>query len=207
MSFNLDNYQSVDERITLFWAKYPNGRLSVEIVELTRNEMGQAVQVVMKASAWRDIKDEHPSAVDFAEETLGSNPVNRTSFIENCSTSVLGRVLATLNFSPKKQNGEAANLRPSRNEMEKAQRVEGKTDEGNTVRRDFTDPTPAQLNAITKRAAACGVPTQEMLKFWNIMLKREANTRVSKLDASFIMGMDREIWEATAIENGWYPAS
>jgi len=186
MSFNLDSYETVDSRITRYWAAYPNGRLHVEIVELTRNEMGQAVQVIMKASAWRDINDEHPAAVDFAEETLGSNPVNRTSFIENCSTSVLGRVLATLNFSPKKENGEAANLRPSRNEMQKAERVEGKTTEGNTVRRDFTDPTPAQLNAITKRASACGVPTQDMLKFWNILLKREPNTRVSKLDASAI---------------------
>jgi len=204
--FNLDQYQSVDERIALFWAKYPNGRLSVEIVELTRNENGQAVQVVMKGSAWRDIKDEHPAAVDFAEETLGSNPVNRTSFIENCSTSVLGRALATLNFSPKKENGQAANLRPSQTEMQKAERVEGKTIEGNTQRRDFTEPTPAQLNAITKRAAACGVPTQDMLKFWNILLNREPNTRVSKLDASNLMGLDREIWESTAIQNEWYPS-
>lgn len=204
--FNLDEYQSVDERITQFWNKYPDGRLSVEIVELTRNEMGQAVQVVMKASAWKNINDAHPSAVDFAEETLGSNPVNRTSFIENCSTSVLGRVLATLNFSPKKQNGEAANLRPSRQEMEKASRIEGKTTEGNTQRKDFTDPTPAQLNAITKRAAACGVPTQEMLRFWNLLLNRPADTRVSKLDASKLMDLDREAWEATAIQNEWWPA-
>jgi len=204
--FNLDQYQTVDERITLFWSKYPSGRLSVEIVELTRNDMGQAVQVVMKASAWRDINDEHPAAVDFAEETLGSNPVNRTSFIENCSTSVLGRVLATLNFSPKKENGQAANMRPSQTEMAKQERLTGKPIEGDKPRLDFTEPTPAQLNAITKRAAACGVPTQDMLKFWNIMLNREANTRVSKLDASKIMGMERDAWEATAIQNEWYPA-
>lgn len=205
--FNLENYQSVDERITQFWAKYPNGRLDVEIVELTRNDAGQAVQIVMRASAWRDLNDAHPASVDYAEETLGSNPVNRTSFIENCSTSAIGRCLATLNFSPKKENGAAANLRPSQIEMQKAERVEGKTIEANSQRRDFTEPTPAQMNALTKKSSACGVPTDQMLKFWNLILEREPKTRVSKLDASDLIGRDREIWESVAIQNGWYPAS
>jgi len=57
-------------------------------------------------------------AVDFAEERLGSSPVNKTSFVENASTSATGRCLAQLGheFSPKGK-------RPSVSEMSKVERL------------------------------------------------------------------------------------
>ena len=110
MSF-LDNYEPVADRIAKFWDKYPNGRLHTEIVLINETE------IVIKASAYTDREDTRPAAIDFAQETRGSSNINKQSFIENCSTSALGRVLATLNFQPKK-NGKA--IRPSREEMKKA---------------------------------------------------------------------------------------
>ena len=107
MSF-LDNYEPVADRIAKFWDKYPNGRLHTEIVLINETE------IVIKASAFTDREDTRPAAIDFAQETRGSSNINKQSFIENCSTSALGRVLATLNFQPKK-DGKA--IRPSREEM------------------------------------------------------------------------------------------
>ena len=107
MSF-LDNYEPVADRIGKFWEKYPNGRLHTEIVLINETE------IVIKASAFTDRDDPRPAAIDFAQETRGSNNINKQSFIENCSTSALGRVLATLNFQPKR-DGKA--VRPSREEM------------------------------------------------------------------------------------------
>ena len=107
MSF-LDNYEPVADRISKFWDKYPNGRLHTEIVLINETE------IVIKASAYTDREDTRPAAIDFAQETRGSSNINKQSFIENCSTSALGRVLATLNFQPKK-DGKA--IRPSREEM------------------------------------------------------------------------------------------
>lgn len=107
MSF-LDNYEPVADRIAKFWDKYPNGRLHTEIVLINETE------IVIKASAYTDREDPRPAAIDFAQETRGSSNINKQSFIENCSTSALGRVLATLNFQPKK-DGKA--IRPSREEM------------------------------------------------------------------------------------------
>jgi hypothetical protein len=107
MSF-LDNYEPVADRIGKFWEKYPNGRLHTEIVLINETE------IVIKASAYTDRDDSRPAAIDFAQETRGSSNINKQSFIENCSTSALGRVLATLNFQPKK-DGKA--VRPSREEM------------------------------------------------------------------------------------------
>jgi hypothetical protein len=110
MSF-LDNYEPVADRISKFWEKYPEGRLHTEIVLINETE------IVIKASAFTNREDARPAAIDFAQETRGSSSINKNNFIENCSTSALGRVLATLNFQPKRE-GKA--VRPSREEMTKS---------------------------------------------------------------------------------------
>ena len=110
--FNLNEYQTVQERIDLFWAKHPGGRFKLDIVSQTDN------QVVIKASVWTDKNDKHPTTVDFAEERIGTSPVNKISHVENCATSALGRAISALGgeFSPKGK-------RPSRTEMEKVARA------------------------------------------------------------------------------------
>lgn len=114
--FNIADYQTVEERIHRFWELHPTGRIVTEVQYQHTSEAGRLDQIVIKASVFRSVEDEQPAAVDFAEETLGSNPVNRSSFVENASTSAIGRALATLGLSPKGK-------RPSREEMQKAQRV------------------------------------------------------------------------------------
>ena len=110
--FDLSQYQTVQERIDLFWSAFPDGRLNLEIVSLTDT------QVVMKAEVYLDKADEKPAAVDYAEERLGSSPVNKTSFVENCATSAYGRAISALGgqFSPKGK-------RPSAQEMDKVNRA------------------------------------------------------------------------------------
>jgi hypothetical protein len=110
--FNLSEYQTVQERLELFWKRWPNGRLNVELVSFTEN------QVVFKAECYANRNDVYPMAVDYAEERLGSSPVNKTSFVENASTSATGRCLAQLaqEFSPKGK-------RPSTSEMSKVARL------------------------------------------------------------------------------------
>jgi hypothetical protein len=110
--FDLSQYQTVQERIDLFWLKFPNGRLYTELVSFTPD------QVVFKAECYANKDDVYPLAVDYAEERLGSSPVNKTSFLENCSTSALGRCISLLGneFSPKGK-------RPSASEMSKVARL------------------------------------------------------------------------------------
>lgn len=110
--FDLSQYQTVQERIDLFWEAFPNGRLNLELVSLSEN------QVVFKAEVYLNRDDVFPAAVDFAEERLGSSPVNKTSFVENCATSAYGRAISALGgkFSPKGK-------RPSASEMQKVQRL------------------------------------------------------------------------------------
>ena len=109
--FNLNEYQTVQERIDLFWIKFPAGRFKLDIVSQSDN------QVIIKASVWTDKNDKHPTTVDFAEERIGTSPVNKISHVENCATSALGRAISALGgeFSPKGK-------RPSREEMDKVAR-------------------------------------------------------------------------------------
>jgi hypothetical protein len=116
MGFDLSNYEDVDTRIHRFWESHPNGRISTDIVYQGHNSEGQLKQVIIRARVWKDKTSGKPDAVDFAEELFGSSPVNRSSFIENCSTSAIGRALATLGMSKK-------GARPSTSEMTKADRV------------------------------------------------------------------------------------
>jgi hypothetical protein len=110
--FDLSQYQTAQERIDLFWQKYPNGRLNIELVSFTPD------QVVFKAECYAHRDEVDPLTVDFAEERLGSSPVNKTSFVENCSTSAVARAISLLGgeFSPKGK-------RPSQSEMQKVTRL------------------------------------------------------------------------------------
>ena len=104
--FDLSQYQTVQERIDLFWELHPNGRFNLEIVSMTPE------QVIIKSEVWTDISEEKPRAVDFAEERFGSSPVNKSSFIENCATSSLGRAISQLGggLSPKGKKASAEEM-------------------------------------------------------------------------------------------------
>jgi hypothetical protein len=111
MAFLPQDYEPVDSRIHRFWLDHPAGRIHTEIVLINETE------IVIKASIYTDRDDARPVAIDFAQETRNSSPVNKLSFVENCATSAIGRALATFAYSPKGK-------RPSREEMEKVQRGE-----------------------------------------------------------------------------------
>lgn len=119
-NFNLADYETVDTRIHRFYETHKYGRIITELIEARTNDVGQIVQYICKAEIWRDLTDAVPSATGYAEEVMGSSPVNRTSALENCETSAIGRALANLGFSTKGQ-------RPSQEEMGKASRAPKKT--------------------------------------------------------------------------------
>lgn len=156
MSF-LDNYEPVADRIAKFWDKYPNGRLHTEIVLINETE------IVIKASAFTDREDPRPAAIDFAQETRNSSQINRQNFIENCSTSALGRVLATLNFQSKK-DGKA--VRPSREEMKAVSKA------STTQTKDLLSLATVEalagnleaLRGIYKEAQAAGLEADDLKK-------------------------------------------
>mgnify|MGYP003122963738 CR=1 FL=1 len=79
-------------------------------------------RVLMQTRIYDRDKPEIPIGVGHAEEIRGSSLVNKTSAVENCSTSSLGRALAA---AAALHGGEMASV----NEIEKAQNNEKDQDE------------------------------------------------------------------------------
>lgn len=106
MRFNLESYETVQSRLDIFWTNYPNGRIETILVDYSNDKY------IIQALVYRDAEDANPFATGYAEETIGSSPVNKTSAIENCETSAIGRAL---------RNGSIGK-NASREEMEKVER-------------------------------------------------------------------------------------
>jgi hypothetical protein len=111
--FNLEDYETVEERLVKFWKDHPDGRIYTEIVEHTLQRF------IVKASIFRTEVDAHPWTTGFAEETVSTRGVNSTSALENCETSAIGRALANANYAAKGK-------RPSREEMAKVNQAQPK---------------------------------------------------------------------------------
>jgi hypothetical protein len=97
MSFNPADYAEVAERLPLFWKDCPLGRINTEIIT------DDGTRIVMKATLWADISHTVPTTTGFAEEIRGSSMVNKTSALENCETSAIGRALANYQFQGSKK--------------------------------------------------------------------------------------------------------
>ncbi len=78
------DYVLVNERVKAFRMLYPDGTITTEILS---NENGV---VVMQAKI---IGDGQLLATGLAYEKESSNYINKTSYIENCETSAVGRAL------------------------------------------------------------------------------------------------------------------
>lgn len=109
MGYDLAGYQPVEDRLRDFWAQWPLGRIVTDLVAYSDQAF------IVRAEVYRTDQDPAAAATGYAEERVGSNPVNRTSALENCETSAVGRALANLGFAPK-------GARPSREEMAKTKR-------------------------------------------------------------------------------------
>jgi type IV secretory pathway protease TraF len=114
MGFNLEDYEPVQSRYARFitWAATQENFYSV-ISEML-SAPGADI-CVFKTSI---ICDGVLVSTGHAEEVRGAGNVNRTSHVENCETSSLGRCLA--NFPKQNFAGSDVNKRPSREEMSKA---------------------------------------------------------------------------------------
>ena len=106
--FNLDDYETVEERLIKFWKEHPDGRIDTKLVDAS------ASRFIVQAYIYRTEIDQHPWSTGLAEETISGRGVNATSALENCETSAIGRALASAGYATKGK-------RPSREEMAKVQ--------------------------------------------------------------------------------------
>ena len=132
MAFNLDNYTTVAERLRAALDKHEKDdiRIITDLIHVERDkETGKPLQYICRTQIWfgQTLK-----AQDLAEEMVGSSNVNRTSALENCSTSSCGRALALIGFMGTDPITKKP-IRPTREEMEKVARFETQPETINKV--------------------------------------------------------------------------
>lgn len=152
MGFDLSSYATVEERLALFWAAHPEGRIFTELVKMTDTT------VLFRADVYRHRDDLNPTATGYAYEEKTDRGVNATSHVEVCETSAVGRALANWTFQ--------ASKRPSREEMEKVVRM------GHAPAPSGDGPSDAQLKLL-RALKYQGDPRQ--------LSKREASAEIDRL--------------------------
>jgi hypothetical protein len=152
VGFNLDDYEPVAARLDR-WLKDKLDGYTASTNDyprvLTRmvSEPGADICVI-RAELWLG---EQLIATGYAEEVRGAGNVNRTSHVENCETSAIGRALANCGMA-----GSDMSKRPSREEMSKVQR----TSNGPTVERG----TDTRMPSVTVTQPA-GLASEKQVYF------------------------------------------
>lgn len=148
MAFNLDDYEPVAARHARWLADNPTGRTITHML----SQPGADVCVI-RAELW---VDDTLVATGLAEEIRGQGNVNRTSHVENCETSAVGRALANAGYA-----GSDVNKRPSREEMAKVQRMTTRTDDAlpnTTIREPAGAASEKQINYAKSLLKAAKFP-------------------------------------------------
>ena len=144
MGFNLEDYEPVATRLAR-WLEQTEGqpRVITHLVHYQEN------RCVFRAELW--VGDVLIST-GWAEETRGDGNVNRTSHLENCESSAVGRALANAGLA-----GSDPSKRPSREEMAKVSRAGGGTPSAS----GSGLATQAQHNFLRKLMFAQLIKTEE----------------------------------------------
>ena len=109
------DYAEVKERIAAFRRVYPEGAISTKIIEIDEQHC------IVKA----EVLNENGSLLGqgHASETIGGSSINRTSMLENCETSAVGRAIGMCGIgiqgavASAQEMQRATNIEERRNKM------------------------------------------------------------------------------------------
>lgn len=168
--FNINEYETVQERLPKFFIRYPEGRVITEL----KSPVDSLDTVVFQASLYNG---EILLSTGWAFEKAGSGYVNKTSHLENCETSAIGRALANITIHGDK--------RPSREEMQKVERMNKQETEIDLL---SLDQVTEIQDKIERRQ---GIDVLKMLewcsKAWGYSVKEIADIRQKNYKAIMTM--------------------
>jgi len=134
--FNLNDYETVEERLKKFWKDNPKGRINTDVVSTGTD----GTWVIVKAELFKQADDTFPVATGLAQEYKGQGGfANNEAWMENAETSAIGRACANWMYQGNKK------ARPSREEMSKSIKNEVEVEKKPVVK-----PTKEEQEAMNK---------------------------------------------------------
>jgi hypothetical protein len=153
-NFNLDSYETVEQRHARALEAYPDLRCVI-VNHTTENDRAQAMWVV-EARVYMNAADQDsdlPKACEWAFEVDGVGMANKTSALENACTSALGRALRW---------AFAGSKGPSREEMSKVARAKSVPVPGDLADQLSVIPDVDWLQSFYEEGLAAGWMNDEV---------------------------------------------
>lgn len=138
-------YAEVNQRIKAFRMVHPNGAIITDIISLDDGV------VTMKTTIYDD--DAKVIGTGTAQEKESSSFINKTSFIENCETSAVGRALGMCGFGI---DTSIASYEEVVNAIENQDRIKNEK------------PSEIHIKALIATAEAKGVPIEKLCKKYKL---------------------------------------
>ena len=182
--YNLDDYETVDLRLRRLYTSHPEARVLTDMVYRDDRSF------IVKAELYLDRNDLTPVSTGYAEEIVGAGFVNKTSALENCETSAIGRAISN---SPLVL-GTPEGKRPSQSEMEKVERYKESPRMAVIKKINWSPAQIAEASALIKKAREA-TDVEELRTLWTsnpnnldvlvekTTLKDVINSRVKELSA------------------------
>lgn len=146
------DYVMVNERIKAFRMLYPQGYIITRIANLE----GGMVTMVAEAGYYDEEGKPILLGTGTAYEKESSNNINKTSYIENCETSAVGRALGMLGFGIDTSIASYEEVKNAQLNQEPAQPTiittlnENASDEIKSLYNTFTFDLNGNINAVLK---------------------------------------------------------
>jgi len=167
--FDLSLYETVAQRLERWHKYFESTQTPTKIITSIHHYDGSTI--IMKAEGWvlymhkATTKDYERGewiclATGYAEEVFGNSPVNKTSFLENCETSAIGRMISN---SPIGHTGERA----SSTEMEKVNRINSAPAKPDS----HGSATPKQIGFLKSLARGKGWDDLQLLEYIHRLLQ------------------------------------
>ena len=182
--YSMEDYETVESRLRRLYEKYPAARLLTDLVYQDERRF------ICKSFLYLDPKDPTPHSTGFAEEIVGAGFVNKTSALENCETSSIGRCLSNSVLCL----GAAVGKRPSHEQMQKVERYKTEPRKAAVKKLSWTDDQIKLAEAAIQTVAAMS-DKEKLRELWTgsaeiidapingTTLKDVINARVAELSA------------------------
>jgi len=180
--YNLEDYETVDMRLRRLYTEHPTARVLTDMVYRDDRSF------IVKAELYLNREDMTPVSTGYAEEIVGVGFVNKTSALENCETSAIGRCISNSILVI----GTPIGKRPSTSEMEKVKRYEETPRKPVKSKAVFTPEQVTEAVALIEHAKST-VDINDLRQLWTsnaelldipvsgTTLKDVINTRVKEL--------------------------